>query len=105
MLTVGQEHWPTVRLFPGGKQVFGDGRRARTIRVDAPERSARIGLVQNDIIFRPASAACRPHIGQSLSRTSGKGHFLEFAVREESEILTVRRPEWIARTLGTRQDP
>jgi hypothetical protein len=87
----------------------------RLQRGDVFDRSTRCGHLldgsngiaeQDDVLRTPRGPAQvifrrRDH----LSRTTSSQDLLDFSIRKEADPLVVRRPEWIGRTIGSRDRP
>src|SRR5580700_3921700 len=103
MIAVGKKHGPAVRLVLAGPDVLGRRREARSIGIDALERTLSIGRKEDYTLASPSAAASGQSGGERLRRASGDRHLLQLAVGEEPNVSAIRRPERITRALCPRQ--
>src|ERR1700759_5579623 len=69
------------------------------MRMNAPQRTAVIGSVNNGVVGAPSTAARIRRIRDGRHRTAGDGNRLQFSVGKKSDRYTVRRPEWKQRSI------
>src|SRR6266446_2152874 len=104
MISIRQKKRPTVGLIILSEGMVVERRRAAAICVNAPNEAARIRSIDNHTPAAPAAAARGLNVGQRLRSSARNRDLHQLAVGEEGQIRSIRRPKWIRRTRGSRQE-
>src|SRR5215831_1297674 len=86
------------KLRPAVRSVFSafklrEAYRSPSSRADLPQRVSIIRLENDDVILAPCAAARVRRLSEYGHRAARRRHFLELSVREESDPLSIPRPE------------
>ena len=84
---------------------LGQPRRVCAGSADAPDGIAVVGFVEDDVVLVPGAAAGVGCVGENGHGSAGGGDFLEVAVGEKADGLSIGRPEREAGTLGVVEFP
>src|SRR5215831_11969222 len=102
MPPIRQEIRPTVaHLFSFGVQ-GGDGRGVTAFRRDLIEGCVKSGFKHNYVVTAPGPASRVRSVTQSLYCPTRHFYLLQLSIREECEITSVWRPEWLIGVLCSR---
>src|SRR5580698_1481423 len=102
MIAIGQEVGPAVGRVVTLRIELGNLLRNASRSRHSINR-ARILRENDDVLTVPASAACVFYVTDDKSRPIRRRHAFQFAIREESDITTVRGPECEVGVLRPRQ--
>src|SRR5437879_10369763 len=80
-----------------------DGHRLATRRGHLEERSTGIGSEQDGSVTIPGASPSGAGVGDHLRRATHDVDAFQFAIREQSYRRAVGRPEWIRRSVRSRQ--
>src|SRR5579872_4192158 len=88
---------------PLARPKLGQGSRIAALGRDPEELRIVSGREHDYLAGAPRRATRVGSIAQGQRRTARHVNFLKFAVREETQVTAIRRPEWAIPTLGSRE--